>query len=615
MKRNAILFTLTLAIVSFLQIQPVHAATQAGRWDISKEVLRLHRQAPSIEAFPDVESVVWFSSYLYSLKPDGTMEKIHRTLTLYREDRNPGQLLLHSFPAAGDGSFVISEASWYEPSTGAKTGALGVSEREKNGIKDVLIDFPGDSHGKIIAIESIETSPRRYYLDDVLTLAGESPVWEQFVIVNIPQGMDFYWQGQGVRDPIRETAGGVESITWTVLNQPAWRDNGIVDEKRPTLLFSLQKGLMPYLKHLHDMEASFEAPPTPGSLSSANKNNLSRVGEMIAAHMAAGHIDTGQDIHHYVRQPGLIPPNGPWTTWEQTLIAGKWLERMGWPVTVYWYQQIPVSVDGPNALALWAEPVLVIKQSGNKNIVFKAGQAVEFGKTEPSLYGKTLYRAGTMEIENIQLPKGSASDHIISQNWKLQLDENGVVNGTLELSLTGGWLNVFSLGKKFDSKAIERKILENFVFNVPGLNLALNNVKPLASGYRILFDVKASPGIVGGTDMLLRIPGGTPVPLSQIPSKEDQYDFKFPFIVEQNAVITTPRGYKTVTLPGKTQRGDSKAGIEENFVHWVKKRQLEASSRWTVRSSHIDKSISGSVAEQISLFARWPQLTVPLRKD
>jgi hypothetical protein len=89
---------------------------------------------------------------------------------------------------------------------------------------------------------------------------------------------------------------------------------------------------------------------------------------------------------------------------------------------------------------------------------------------------------------------------------------------------------------------------------------------------------------------------------------------RFPFVLEINSLISTPKGYRALNLPGKTQTGDSKAMLEQSIVHWPKRALAEATCRWTVRGSDIDEYASSRIADQLARIAAWPEMTIPLRK-
>ncbi|MDR1472679.1 MAG: hypothetical protein LBS75_09155 [Synergistaceae bacterium] len=613
-RREAVALVMLSLCSLFISPLYAYAAGKAGDWDIPAEIRRLYREAPSLAAFPGVGGVVWMDSRDYSLGADGAKNVVHKYLLLIG-DASPDGVMSYRipFPEARGSAVNVKEASLRDPSTGERIADLVRESYGGDGIEGETVLFPRSAAGKVAAIETSVSVPGRYYMDDALTLAGDLPVWEQRIAVEIPEGMNLYWEGFGVMEPEREKGLGSERVTWTVMNQPVWRNLGVVDERRPAMIFSLQRGLMIHLKNLRDMEMSFRAPHLPSAVSSS-KGNVNRAAASVAKHMSARLMALDAGGRNRVRESGFVTPDGPWTAWEQVLIASKWMAAMGFDARLFWVPQLPVSSEGPTSSSLWREPVLRVADGRGGEIFFKSPMGTDAKKLPPSLYGATVYRSNGTSLERMTLPRGSASDHQLSQMWRLSLDEMGVATGTLDLTATGAWLDAFSLGGEPTAESVGRALLGNMRFNMPGLSIEPASLKTLSSGYRVNFSVRAALGIAAGNDMLFRIPGGVPGCFMDIPIDGTKYSFKFPFVFEQNSVISTPKNYRVLSLPGKIQNGDSKAMLDESVTHWTKRGQAEAVSRWTVRASDIDEYLAGRVSQQVDIVARWSELTVPLRK-
>lgn len=585
-------------------------------WNAADDIARLAREVPSIQAF-ETEGVVWMNSYNYFLLADGTMRKEHRYL-LFLDDESDTDLDFNviQYPMEDGASLEIVEASWFAPSGPSgpvKRGTLPVEEYEKNGIKCTFVRFPPEAMGNVVAVSSVATFPMRYYMDDALSLADRLPIWEQSVNVFLPEGMDIYWEGAGVRAPQRSRDSGVERITWNVLNQPAWKDRSIVEETRPMLLFSLQRGLISHLKNYSVMEAAFKAPAMPQTILSL-KGNPSKAGEAIHKYMGERALTIEGFSPEGVRPREHILQADSWTKWERTLIAGKWLGELGYGVKVFWTQKLPINQLGPSSSALWNEPVLQITQSGAKDIFYQAGQIADFGKLTPSLYGAQVYRSEGTDIERLVLPKGSASEHSLLQTWKLSMKEDGTAEGTLDLTVSGAWVDVLGLGRTPEIEGLASQILQKIYFPVPGLQMEAKTLKALGAGYRITFDVNASIGIVSGGDTLMRLPSAAPVCFDEIPTDGRRFSFKFPFMIDRNVIIFTPRGYKPIMLPPKTEMSDSNLSLEETVAHWVPKRRVDCSSKWIVKTTVIDELSSQKIVGQLRSVLGWSQTNIPFRK-
>jgi hypothetical protein len=225
-----------------------------------------------------------------------------------------------------------------------------------------------------------------------------------------------------------------------------------------------------------------------------------------------------------------------------------------------------------------------------------------------------VYRFADGDIERFSLPKSAASDHTLQQSWYLALTETGEAAGTLDLYVTGGWVDILGLGTLQKAEDIVSLLKEKITFPLPGLSIAAKSMRQTSSGYRFTFDIQAQLGIVSGTDILMKQPGGVPDVFAQLPADGGGFSFKFPFVLEQNAVVITPPGYRALMLPGKSQTGDSKSSLDSSVVHWPKRRRAELSFKWTVRNAEADDFSAKTILEQARQALNWPRTSIPFRK-
>jgi hypothetical protein len=580
-------------------------------WNVRGEIMRLGAEAPTLAAFPGTGGVVWLSADRYSLSESGG--KLHESVYLMllgHGGENEATSRRIPYPRGEGAKLEIKEAAWYDQLDGARVGDLPFREYDENGIRGIEIDFPDESEGYIIAVAALETIPGQYRLDDVLHLAGELPMWERKVEVEVPDGMRVYWEGSGVMEPERVKNGRVERITWTLMNEPAWKSEGLVGSGSPALAFSLDHGQLQNLKSLKELENAPYAPKMPGSVASA-RASLGKTVENIDRYMSARAISgPGSDT---VRPIERIAPEGPWTGWEQVMIARGWLSSLGFDATVYWYQRLPVGSDGPDSRLVWQEPVLKVTD-GKEEIYYKPGSSGNYERLHPSLYGAPLYRAGSAGVERIVTPVGSAGEHTLSQKWKVSIGEDGIASGELDIAVGGAWMGVLALDGDASLEEISSRILGNFDFSVSSIELEAKSMKRTGRGCRVKYAVNAAPGIVSGNDMLFKLMGGIPICFQEIPRNGARYTLRFPFIFEIDSVISTPKGYRTLSLPEKSQRGDSKAELDQSIEHWPRRQRAEASCRWTVRAYDMDEYLSGRIAEHLDLVTAWADMAIPLRK-
>jgi hypothetical protein len=585
-------------------------AVALEEWDVRKEVARLSAAAPDFAAYPpSTEAIFWKLSDRYGMSDDGGA--LHdRIYILFLKGGSLGETIKpirFPYPEEEGASFDVTLSAWYDPDGGDFLGELPREEYDLYGIRGVAISFPEESAGCVAVITVSESVPGDYRLDGVVSLAAIFPMWERTVEVDVPDGVPVYWEGVGVREPERVRGGKIERYTWAVFNEPA-RESGraeLVDAGKPALAFSLDYGQLSNLKKLRELENPPYAPKIPSSVASA-KSDLKRTLRNIAGYMSSRSIPPTEGTDK-VRRHDVIGPDGPWTGWEQVLIAARWLSSLGFETDVYWIQKIPCGMDGPASRAIWSEPVLKARGKNGAEFYFKSGQTGSPEKLHSSLYGEVLYKAGNNGAERITLPRGTIADHVLSQNWKVSVDERGVASGSVDITFTGAWMDVFPL-------SADSGVMSEMSFSVPGMIFEEKSSKNIPNGRRVSYTIQATPGIVAQDSLLLKLMGGLPVCFGEIPRDGSKYSFRFPFIFEINATITTPAGYKALSVPVKSSLGDSGAGVEQSAAHWPRKRLVESSCRWTVRSVKSDEYQSARIAEQLAVVSAWPDTAIPLRK-
>ena len=201
-KRRAFLSIAPFILAVFLGIAAVSGAHAEDKWNVRKDIERLRGEAPSLAAFPDASGVLWMRDLSYRLRADGTMEKSRRFLLLVGQNLIPSWASkTFAIPSEEGASLSVTEAAWYNPLTGKKEGSLEVRERTEQGQRFLDVMVPQEAAGRVAAIAIAEAYPTRYYLDDVLFLALDLPVWEQRVTVEVPTGKELFWWVDGVGNP------------------------------------------------------------------------------------------------------------------------------------------------------------------------------------------------------------------------------------------------------------------------------------------------------------------------------------------------------------------------------------------------------------------------------
>ncbi|GHV30094.1 hypothetical protein FACS1894167_10400 [Synergistales bacterium] len=569
------------SFISLLCVSVFSSAAGAAAWNAKSDLLRVADESPSIAAFPDAEGIVLLSHYLYKLLPDGSEEKTHRTLIIPAD--KSGKLTI---PYTAREGAVVLTASWLDSDSGKALAPLDYTFAP---LKQIEVTVPPGMAGQVIALETVTVIPRRYNVDDCLTLAGDMPRWEQRVDVEFPEGMDIYWQGVGVRNPSRALTGGLDRASWALTNQGVIKESGFIDARRPTLAFSLRQGTSYSLRGLSEAEGAFHAPNPPSGLSSSSRN-LKR---------------DGNAIERLLREDAALSPK------DAAFTAAKWFEALGYKVQIFWSPKMEITKESPDCAELWREPLLTVS-AGNKETYYFT-PSFGFGPVPAYLSGKPVYRYDGDTTQRTVMPSGPPALNSLTGTWQLSLGADGAASGSLEINVTGGWIDVLSMGRVPSSEDVAAEIQKAFVFGVPNMAIEDVSVKESNDGYRVTLNVRAPLGIVGGKDMLVRLPGFIPAALANIP-RGGEFSFSFPFIFNQVIFISTPKGYyRSVTPPEKSRAGDGNSTIDKSIVHWEKRARIEAECKWTVRTLKIDAASASRITSQMETELKWADTGVPLR--
>ncbi|MBQ9881746.1 MAG: hypothetical protein IJM42_03935 [Synergistes sp.] len=587
---------------------PVSAALA---WDSGAEIARLKKEVPSFETFGVNSAVIWLRDYETSILADGSMDIYRRTIIMMGE-HVPADWKIQYFPIPTGGEVSVDEAAWYNTMTGASEGRLPVKIIALPGGAPVLtIEVPEDTVGRAVVIATHEKRPNSYGVDETINMAGSLPIWEQNVSVELPGGMELFWIGRDMKEPSVFEQNNVRRYKWQTMNQLPWHGEGFVLNERPMLSFSTRKGASQSIRKLEELARSIPPVPVPA----VGKTDRHRTCAALAEYLAAPARTLTGFQPDYVRNYDTLPAEGPWSEWEKTFILKNWLESLGFEAALWWEAKMPVDEAAPASATIFEAPVLEITDGASKKSYYKAGLPFSFSKIPFSIGGSDIYTVSDEGLISKRIPAGASADNRFYLLWKLRMDEAGAAEGTLDVSVTGGWSELFSGGNVPGLSGLSEFLIERINFAIPGMRLEPVKVDPLPSGYRMSFAVRCVPGIIHGGNLLLRLPGGIPIRVSEMISQEKQYTLRFPFIIDQKVRMDMPKGYRMLQMPPLKNVGDgTKAVLKESITHWPKKAELLADSLWAVKTRTVDSLTAQLMKEELAAALRWPVLDLPFKK-
>jgi len=585
-------------------------ATSAFAWNASDEVMRLNKEAPSFDTFGNPAAVIWQKNEEIKMNEDLSTETTKQMIVSFGE-KIPASLSVYAAIAPTDGEVQIMQAGIYNPMNGMCEQKLQPSVVElPGGLLIVVVKVPDSARGRAFVVEEKAVRGAKAGIEETISMAAQFPVWEQKVKVTIPTGQQIYWLANELKDPEMGNSGKEKSYFWSVTNQPAWHGTGLVVFQRPYISLTLEPNLRAALLRM-DKKAQDYAnagiPAPAGDAAAIMKwiDNPSRNEKNLPQYM--------------IRSVKQLPKSGPWTMAERTLLLNGWLCQKGWGSKIWWQAPTVVTEDSTVAEDFWNMPVIV-RAEGKKAVYYHCGQGTPYGTVSPFLAGTDIYRAKEHKdkkggTETKEIKAGNPANHKLSMKWNLSLTSAGVADGTLTATAEGAWASLFSNGI-VPSKEIAAHLLATRIsIAIPGMTLTPVDVKQRESGYRLDFKVHCVPGIAQKKNLLVKLPGGIPEILGELINQNESIIFRFPFMIEQNVRISTPKGYKLYQPDVNRVVGTKKTSqLTEKIRHNDVRNVLEAECVWVVKKLKIDMDDAQLLKQQLGEFLRWPVLNLPFKK-
>ncbi|MCF4150737.1 hypothetical protein L2W58_02890 [Dethiosulfovibrio sp. F2B] len=565
------------------------------------DISRLVQEAPPLETYGDVPAVIWQRHEDYGLLPDGAMFRDSLWVVMVTDKlRRDWPETILSVPAAGE--LKIRRADLFDPVSGERIRSVPYRLEDEKGYPVCRMDL-GDADEAVLVLRFRQTYARRFSVDGIVELASDLPMWEGRFSVSVPQGSELYVQSNRLDPPKKTDRAGATKYLWTVYNLSAHKRVSLVEMGEPYLAFGLRSGKVPFLQYMGALEA-LDLSPLPSQL-----EGLKRIGDKVKAGKRLLRSVEGMTIPHsagFIREE--IPPEGPWTQWERTLLLGRWLEDFGWRSELVWLTFLPIGSNEPATLDNFASPALRLAPPGSNPWFYLPGQTVEPGEIPAALTGKTLY-GGSPEagLSVYSVDKGKTGDHRLTMEWLVSLGSDGLLSGELRLWVRNGWLWLFP-----DGGDVTWESLETVIPGISNWGDGRPKVHPMDYGYRIDLPVRKITGIPGGPGMLLRLPCLLPGALEDLASTVPPKKLKFPFVVEQKYSVSLPEGSRLLSVPPMNDRKEGELRFSESMRFNRKRRTLEGEEKIITWSSDYDDGFNVALGRMLGAWLRWKDLSAPI---
>ena len=476
-------FYAALLIIACLSL-PSFAATPAPEYNLS----RMRQMNPDFTTYPDAQGIIWLKRVNVSRSEHGGMQTTR--LYVIRGRRGLGGRWLNwNIQTPENGHAEVLEASIYDAVNGAKIGSVSPIEEPESGI--IRVNFAGVPSEFIIALSWREELPEQLSIEGLCFFQEELRVWESILQVMSPQKL-MYKTFPEREPPEVEELGSDTSYTWRKINLEPHNPSGeLARSQRTGVSFSTREGDSGLTGMIRNAESAGTV-PEPAQLRKVNAlaviDWLSKKPEITLAEGTAR----------------KIPSSGEWTRREKILLAKSWLTSRKLNANIVWQLPFEPDISTPMSPALFSDPVLELIEKKGKDITFH-------DMIDPKLLtGARIYGFENGRITNRRIPASKSADNRLSAIMNLNLDDNGMLSGTIRLILRGAWpaLLLGSNAKPSDG-TVRGALLSLF----PGLTNYRDVKYTTSRGTPVItFVLDKKPGISGsGVRWLARPPFFEPV--------------------------------------------------------------------------------------------------------
>jgi hypothetical protein len=583
--------------------------------DVTETLSEVLREAPSADMYGEENGVVLLRDLRYRLRADGAMEKTVYLIVEEVKDLSKAWPSLQLTAPTG-GTCEILEATLYDRKTSRPVMSVEPAETRAENGKTIEIRLPNSLGGRIFIAGYRVISPTGMNIEDRVDLSMTLPVWEQNIAVEVPAGVSLVSAGWAGVEPDLESGGPTDIYTWSFIDVPPEKTEGLFKESSKTLVFSLREGARMAVEEARAGESLLSGAPVPKKVSDfLSADSPEKAGESILGLFRGRGLVSPLLPPDHIRRAGDIPAEGPWSLWEGTFLLKSWMEKAGWNVDILWEPAVRLGKDVPATKKLWARPVLFLSSPLGHEFFFLVGQNLPPGSVPASLWGKVLYETEGGGLERRIVPPGEADDHRLSVRWILEMDDRGYASGELRLRVRGGWLQVLSGGETATGSLLPGFFEEIQFPNTPDISWGKPRLTKRGTGFDLTVPFNASVGIIAGGDILARWPVAVmPWQLDVVSKNGNGMSLRYPLVYEQNAVFKLPEGYDVVALPNLRSSRNAGIVLTEEIQHDKREHLVEGGYKIVVTSAGTGEDGFGTFKSVTGRALAWTNMTIPLRK-
>lgn len=610
--------------------------------DFNFDLEKMREENPDFTTFPDYNGIIWRKQSVFTKNKDNGFEKTHLYIILGRNGIDY-KWLNWNIPVPERGSAEVLRSELFSLRTGRKIkdvqpvfmadrNIIQVEFFGENELNDAmnfnLNNLNNNNENFIIIIMWREVKnnaaqdnvPDLRSFEDIYFFQEDIPVWDSIAEIkfSFAPRPEFKTFPKNIEPDIKnDTSGAV--YTWRRVNlSPYDKYKDMIVSEREGLAFGMRRGDAGLAALIREVNGT-KVPNAPAQL---NLNDVNGV------------------LSWLYNQPEIIlsgtsrreiPDKAPWTRNEKILLAYNWLKDLKSGVkakSLLWQMPIEITPEIPVCAGILGDAILELsaKKSPNATGFFYDMSCVPIENTTPPLLRghKIIGADDNGSLLKRKIPDGKSASNLIEASMNLNLDTHGILSGKVNVALKGAWpeflLNDYKINNNKNIE-LEKLVLKLF----PGLQaqnfsgVELKNIKNKNKNknqndyFELSFNLDKKNGVAGtnGERILAMPPEFAPEFLRSMRDGILPFEILFPFVMQQNINITTPKNTERILSSNKVNKYPDKINYGEDNA--AKRNKFTSNARLEVNAYRINDDNAGTLRRSIELWRNFSVRQIPVQ--
>ena len=548
---------------------------------------RMKSMNPDFTTYENENGIIWLKHV--DIETSGNGLEITRLYVILGRNGIDKKWLTWNIQTPADGEAEILAADVYDFNTLRKIES--VIPEEDNEAKIKTINFRGMPERFILVVAWKENIFNRLSVEGLCWFQEDLRVWEAVLDIHSPHELK-YKTFPAVYPPETEFINNEHLYTWRRINiDPSVSSKELARLQRQGVIFGARSGSVALTGILKEIENSvnISAPSEAGQNAQKIISWLMKNPEIELAEGTARKI------------PSL---SSPLTKKEKLLLAYSWLTSKKINASLNW--QLPFEPEENSLLCpeLFFSPVL--EYSNGKKSAFHDMRAPQL------LAGAKIFGLNSESeiLTSRRIPSSKSAENRMSAIMELNLNEKGLLNGTVRILLRGSWGAFMFEDNNPNSDEIKSAMLSLFPALKNYKDLKFRMIKGVPE---ISFKIENLSGIAGsGKGILAVLPFFEPVAMRKLGGYEAPVEVLFPFIVDQNINLVFPENATEALISGRVDRAPEKINFSSNYNNNRRKR-LIADSRFEINLQNVSANNMPDLQRCLDQWRAFSSRHIPVR--